>query len=320
MNKNLLILAFLLFASFTVHGQDYKPMLNKDKSWDIYTSSYNGEFGIVFYKSGQRFYITKDTTINGVEWQKISARSIMEEDFPYVPPFTLSDEYPTAWYLRENIEERKVYGLHSYDGLEEYTEVLLYDFTVELGDTVPLSRIDYGSNSTFNSYSHRCVAIENITLDSGEEVKSFEYHSIDESGITGWFGSVIVIEGLGSKALFNPAYASYDLLGCVEEDGIPIWGSTNSYGCNSIITSIPDFLPEQNIISPNPSNGSVQFPTSIKFDRLQVYNSVGQIVENYETYKTANQQIIEFEEQMEGLYFVVLYKGDAIHTEKLILK
>ncbi|MFK7903526.1 MAG: T9SS type A sorting domain-containing protein [Chitinophagales bacterium] len=299
-------------------------MLQKNKSWDIYTSAYNGETGIVPYKDGQRLYITKDTTINEVEWQKVSSRSIMEKDFdlPYVGPFTLSEEYQTSWYLRENIEERKVYGLYFHDGAEEYTEVLLYDFTVGLGDIVPLSRIDSGSNNTFelNTYNHECVAIETITLDNGEEVKSFEYQSIDEPDITEWFGSIIVIEGLGSKTLFNPASAGFDLLGCVEENGIPIWGATNSYGCNSITTSIPDFLPEQHIISPNPSNGIVEFPVSINFDELKIYNSVGQIVKNYETYKTANKQVIEFEEYLEGLYFVVLYRDGAIHTEKLILK
>lgn len=312
-----------LFVSFSAMGQDYKPMLEEGKSWDVYYSAYDGEIGIVPYRAANRTYIVGDTIIDGMKWYKFASRSMISHAEVFYPPFSLSQEYVNEGsFMREDVGAQKVFGLFKDFETNEFQELLLYDFNVNVGDTVDLLTHDYiNSKEVLVAYPYQCTAIVGLLLGDGEVVKSFEYESLTDPGVTEWFGPVVIIEGIGATGFWNPTNIGYDSFGCVKVGETILM--SGEYGCNSIISSIPDYLTEKNILYlyPNPSKGIVQFPASIQFDKLNIYNTMGQVIEGYQVYTNGGKTFIEIDSELtRGVYFVAFYKDGAMHMEKLIIE
>ena len=106
-----LLLGLLMLCVWHPSTAQYTPLLSQTQWLSNENSSLSSSF--------DWYELNIDSTINGIDYQ-VALRNGLR--FP-------------AW-VREDVNSEQVYTVAPWDG---YTERLLYDFTLSVGDTVPLS-------------------------------------------------------------------------------------------------------------------------------------------------------------------------------------
>jgi len=114
--KYLYLFAILVCCAFTTQAQNYKPMPVSNYTWMVRHG--NGENWPTYYFYGMK---SGDTVINNLTYHKV-----------YRSSDTAFDESEYFAALREDVVARRVY---CYD-YRIHMERMLYDFSVNVGDTV----------------------------------------------------------------------------------------------------------------------------------------------------------------------------------------
>ena len=200
-----------------------------------------------------------DSSINGTDYQKL---------------YTLGKSSTNLYLLiREDTLAKKIYYW------DDTTERVLYDFSLEVGDTVayPLGR-------------HYLKSIDSVKIDS------FWYKTFYFESATGQFEwPYTVIENIGcAQSLAFPIDAAYRFLGssrlnCFYNDGVkpvfskPVESFDNKDSCYTYIIYVSvDDVPNSKAltISPHPANSSsvITFPYTLQKGELIIYNTLGQTV------------------------------------------
>ena len=192
-------------------NHDYIPLLDTNKTW---TEAMRGEFG----GFGLTTYYIQDT--------------VTYNDTLY---YTLNECVGCASkYLREDTTAKKVYYSGYYPGAETGGEGLLYDFSMEVGDSILLN----------DGYYH---LLEDKQIENIFGVERFVYY-------LSWYeemGYIIWIEGIGSLAGIFENDESPSLMGmgttelnCSYHNDLLIYQSNSSsiYGCNFEIDPYPPVI------------------------------------------------------------------------------
>lgn len=182
--------------------------------------------------------ISGDTSISGQTYQKLF--------IPYIDSSTTGVCYGNGWYyrgaVREDVAAKKVYHVMT----ASTTPQLLYDFNMQVGDTVQ------GYMETFLSPHDTIVAIDSVLVGTTYR-KRWELST---------YYNVYFIEGIGSTYGLlqrSPGYmtdnADYTLT-CFSQEGATLYPNPTS-ACE-VITSVNSIPKETETINiyPNPSNGS----------------------------------------------------------------
>ena len=196
----------MLGLTLNVKGQ-YHPTITHSKEWLVKTC----EFGNCLY---DYYYFVADTSINGLSYKVLDGY-----------------HYNKNFYLREDVQQRKVYILIN-DGNPFPKEYLLYDYSMQVGDSMyvqnPISPV-----SAIEGYYH----LDSVVSQSFEQItrKVFYLHGWDAQNIyreTKW------IEGIGSTGLINTpgvlgdTVAMAELL-CVSENVKRIYSRKQNDTCYS---------------------------------------------------------------------------------------
>ncbi len=156
--KRLLLLLLICLFSFKGIAQDYTPMFEIGKTWNMYLH-FDYPDGIYFDLT-----VTETVEIDGLTYYHIEA-----------------SHHNCDSFLREDIDEKKIYGI--WEG-EEY---LHYDFSLGIGDYMwvlgnLLLITDIGSGDFFGMENLRYLVLENqykliegIGFESFGIADSFEY-------------------------------------------------------------------------------------------------------------------------------------------------
>jgi len=136
MNK--LILFFILLSTSSVNAQDYNPLVKEGAIWVI---SYIDDYGIDNYNA---FKIESDTIVNNISYQKVYNSQVEpisgQTEFRFINKslFGLIRETGKQVFLIKN--ENYIF-LSGDCPLGE--ESLIYDFNLEIGDTIDLCNTMY---------------------------------------------------------------------------------------------------------------------------------------------------------------------------------
>ena len=238
--------------------------------------------------------ISKDTTINNLNYYK------------FEPP--LANEYE---FIRIDSINAKLKAIYSY---ADSVEVTIYDFLMEVGDTVLLDPTDpYGGFILMNE--------ETQTI--------FNESRLIRNLMSLWFlpPPYTLLKGIG---YFRDSFCEFgghirELKGCVINREI--------YGDTTYIVNVEE---EQNLTPieykleqnyPNPFNPSTkiswQSPVG-SFTTLKIYDVLGnEVVTLVNEYREAGSHIVEFRignlELSSGIYFYQLKVGEYSNTKKMIL-
>jgi len=246
----------------------------------------------------QTFKIVGDTTIGQIEYKKL---------------YTTNDTTFSNWYkygaLREN--ENKVY----FYLFANETEILLYDFGLNLGDYFI---------STHNSLEYQGCPIEmqvslidTVTIENGEQRQRIMFSDGEE-----WIAGIGSIYGLVYVGVYQCIIDMYYDLSCCHENDELIFQSSIFDECLIITVGLNENMSQINhSISPNPFKLSTvlsfNYSSSQEY-RLRIINSTGQVIKRIDQINSGN-IIISGDQLNSGIYFYQLASDkNEIASGKLI--
>ena len=301
--KALLLLALPLLISKSSKEQAYVPFPDSNAVWQEVILPYPPG-PIPWYQEHFHYIISGDTLINDVYYKKL-----FRTDFNVL----CSQDSAGPSYeggIRNDSLEKKVFYIDS----NEQEEWLLYDFTLDAGDTVPM---------TWNNYSYPDLYVESIdSILIGDRFrKSYTYAQETYPLIT-------VIEGIGAETgLLNPMviFEVISYLRCFHQDDNLLWINPRADSCRletdtCLVVSIPEKIPDDIsvMIFPNPASdwinlhftsGGVEWHQNLK---MEIYNIVGEKVNETAIIPGSGLFLCNVSSLAEGIYLAIIRDDQRI--------
>lgn len=291
----------LLFSVLLVHfanGQTsvYHPFPDSNAVWNIHYQFYCFSNG-----TADEYYsitISGDTLINSQAYHKLTT--------PYVQSFStgtcggISTSYKGA--IRQDTTNRKVFFVPPSSN----TEQLLYDFTMQVGDTVR------GYTAPITTQPDTVQSIDSVLVGSTYRKRwnintCYNIHFIEGIGST--YG---LMERSPGCITDQADYA----ITCFQQNGQTLYPNTTT-NCQLItsVNSIDKILQQVNVF-PNPSNGSftVDYGQSIK--EIQLTDLLGNIILQQQTNNLTKFSIGNLQS---GTYILTLIDKDNRTTNRKII-
>jgi hypothetical protein len=286
----------LIFFSFALRSQTsvYHPLPSDSIVWLQATPINFGTFN---------FFIDKaigDTVIGSHTYKKVYRSNYWSGSPAY--PSSVSFTYSVA--VREDVAAKKIYSVPATSGIEN----LLYDFDLQVGDTIQ-----------FSVYDTVWVASIDSTLVGGV------YHKLFSFGNTGHDLRGAWIEGIGSsEGLHNNYVDMYYGLGagllCFSHDGVKLYGG-NGTSC-PLTVGIHELVNGRlNLnVSPNPTPGIMSLTMSCNsMYTTRIINGSGETVLCVQN-NILNNLSLDLSAFPNGIYFVVLEDDAGNRASKKIIK
>lgn len=281
MKKTLLIAVLLALAATNLKAQDYEPIIQEGNEWHSLGVGMIG-WEIISYTNYVN-WCSGDTIINDVQYTKLMGTT--NEGNPHL--FCL---------LRE--ENGKVWRRQSS------TDVLLYDFTASVGDTLRI-----GDLPILDS-----ISIEHIgNVDRKKFWFGLEYDFTGEPyAVETWIEGIGSSYGLlysGSEGIVGGYFSAL----CFHQDEDLIWQNPEYESCT--VTAIAENKEPEMVVYPNPANEMVTI-CGHEVSEVQVYNTLGQMVK---TAKNANE--INVSDLPEGIYLFRITDMDGkLYTNRIAVR
>ncbi len=261
MKKLLFFTAILTAISFVVQAQEYQYVPFPD-SGAVWSEMYSSEETLVVY---ERFTVTReDTLINNLQYRKLYI--FYDEIFDKANAKCVGG-------IRED-EQKKVYyngeGVHSFKpSNNEGSGVLLFDFSVSVGDTIK------NGNS-----SHGDIIIEDIdTIQVGQTLR--KVYQLNQSWVK-WIEGIGSTKGLlfTSGDLPTGGAANGDLICFLQNDSVLYH---DDYYNDCFPSNVGIELKKLNLgiqVYPNPANGNtVRFEWGeSEIENIEIFNLLGELV------------------------------------------
>ncbi len=290
-NTKYLLIVLICFLQLALNAQS---LLSEGNQWFITTST----FVPTPNTRTNAFRIGSDTVFNNVVYKKIER---------------INDSLQVSWmdigrYIREE-DEQKVYVFR-----ENFGETMLYDFSLEVGDTFQTSCCNL-----------IVTEIDSIQLLNGEMRKKLKLVSDPPAAIqvpSYW------IEGIGS----NFGLLDYDCftclaglidansyLSCFQQNNELVYVSENANQC--WVVSLTDEMLNKTAIDlfPNPFQDKITITSSVghTINQIQIFSTMGQLIRTIQI--ADNNAELDMSELGSGAYYILgqMENGD-VFSEKLI--
>jgi len=280
----------LFIISISLNGQNYNPMLGDSNSW-YYLSCFEGCYTELYCTHG-------DTTIGGLNYKV----------------FGMCNN-PSGTFLREDTSERKV-----YQRFNQNVELLMYDFNLQVGDSIMLQ--DYfsyfdGTNfhdSIIDKGLYHLDSIKLVNISIGIR-KSFIFHS-------SLYSPLIWIEGVGTLGYplqsFSIQMPQWNEINCFYKNDTLIYQSllSQSYSACSIYLNINEIAINSIELYPNPTTNEIIISNTELFKNYKLYDLFGKIL--FANDICDKNLIIDLKTLPSGIYLLKLTGNNRILTKKII--
>ena len=281
------LLLLLLAMEGMAKAQDYEPIIQEGNEWHTLDVIVNPGFPPNHHYRTLVHWLSDDTLVDGVRYTKV-LETRNGEGTPRL-----------ATLLRE--EDGKVWKR------ESATDILLYDFTAQVGDTVRFG--DFAESFVVDSISFEQIG----EVDRKKIWFGLEYDITGEPyAIETW------TEGIGSDMglLFSGWYyvtGGYYRALCFHQNGELLW--QNEYYGTCMIDAVEEEVAPAVSVYPNPVSETVSIE-GLEPAEVQVYNSFGQLVK---TVRDANE--IPVAGLPQGVYLLRIRDEEGkVFTAKLAVK
>ena len=300
--RNILLLLVFVFAN-QIRAQEttYTPIPEENAHWvyhyfywcDIFGGVEGGDYSIV---------TAGDTVINAQTYTKLVKTFHTEDEMP--PCAGMLDGYFGAF--RNDIVQRRVYFVNS----GETAEYLLYDFTLEIGDTLPLE-----------SFSGPEVVVDIDTIELGGTARRrFLISECEEIYLIEGVGSTfeLIDQGGGCETVVE----SSTYLQCFQHNTNSIYPDS-TINCNALVSVGAIDRDERFTIFPNPSHGRLYVQAAneeinLVNATLNLYNLQGRLVLSVPFNPTT--PAIDLSNVDAGMYLIEVVGANKVwHTEKLLV-
>ncbi len=285
--KTLISFCFGLMITGLIYSQDYYPIVQENNEWNVLKvfptpgNPWDSSHLTMTYK----FY--GDTIINNQVYKKV---------------FKSEAEIPVNWGYVGGIreEEQKVWYLSRY----ESEETLIYDFTLNIGDTVTI------------------LGWEPMVVDS---ITQIEINGEDRKQI--YFAPLVYfiehwIEGIGSNFGILQSGSSmvvgwYTRFLCMSEDGELIYMNPDYSSCYLVSTNIEEIHYSRIQVYPNPTKDIIHIKNSenVKIESISIIDLNGQNLLEFE--KDRNE--LDLSGLSSGIYLLKLtYQKGEVYRKIII--
>ncbi len=289
----------MMVFTFQIFGQTYQPLPTSGAMWREYSNGFQCSCC-----SDYQYTISGDTIINSVVYHKLKKTGVkyFEDNQGYCTQNIQSTINQYSGSFRNDPQNKKVLYISPGDTLE----TTLYDFNLEIGDTVPPSILNDNGNIV-----NVVVNIDSIEVG----VKFHKQFKLSNGGSFLYF-----IEGVGSThGLLSPTGFQFEIqqqLKCLSVNSQPIYPA-NASSCpiasdlNEIETT------EAILIFPNPSSRIITISSPYKHSLITFYNTIGEVVfeERYSQIKIE----IDISNLRKGVYLIKISDDSDNFTFKKIM-
>jgi hypothetical protein len=302
----LLVSSLLLVAHFSAHSQ-YNPLLGQHSTW--YTNHINQ--GIAYVTQA---IVLHDSVVNNVSYK------VVDRYGSFIPQYYL---------MREDTTTRKVYLLE-----QSGVEVLVYDFSLQVGDTFyteeigvpPLSPHTLVLDSITDSLSHTQMTLPYVEFyQSSPRIFHFSQPGIGLRCI--W------AEGIGSLGGFNSFYLStfndmvlchYDSLGQKTfHNYVYTLDSLECYWVDGLETAYSPITNLKFSIYPNPATSKITIDVTLLGANepitMQIVDILGRTVHSESIQLQKSSYTVNTSEWKPGIYSVIFSDGNKRSTQKVII-
>jgi hypothetical protein len=300
--KNSVSFIIIVFISLCIYSQDYERLLDTKKVWSSFYHTFDfGECGN--NNSGYRrcdYYYNEETLL----------KDTMIEDQIFMGVY-INNVY--FGRIREDTIERKVYMKHW-----EQEEILLYDFSLTVGQEINSPDCEYGCTFTVDS-------IDTVKINNKPRKRIMLY---------GPAGHKIWIEGIGSlngltNSLSMLVDAEYNLL-CMKLNDTLEYVDPEYNTCHYDTMICSECLYENNItqnffnnsyiIYPNPAiiNSNIIIDIEGLFGEIEIFDLVGELIVRKEIINNSKINLSNSKFKT-GMYVIKLKINENTYKEKLII-
>lgn len=166
--KNKFILLLLLAAidlPFSGFSQEYVPFADTTKDWNVTFTGYSYGGSVATINTMKLHISSSDTIINDTAYYKV----INTGQYNFFLPEGI------IGFIREDTAGRKVYFRESTYAFYTPKDRLLYDFSIEQGDTTEIFGLHH---CLTHSNAYRVSSTGTITLLNGEERKTWQMNPL----------------------------------------------------------------------------------------------------------------------------------------------
>ncbi|MDF2437525.1 MAG: hypothetical protein K0Q95_1901 [Bacteroidota bacterium] len=298
--KKILLFIMLLNMSVFAQTNSYHEFPDSQAVWNVSYQEWGmGSCGEYSYTIGE------DTLINGLVYSKVIQTG---HDFS----MTFVNDWSPHWEcdhsimysnysdyragIREDLAQKKVFIVDKYESQES----LLYDFTLEAGDTI----------KGYLSYGPMTVGLVDSVMINTTYRKRWHINAAIPNAYE-------IIEGIGSSRGMLNAYNDFEYysnLDCFSENGSSLYPS-NTGSCG-LLTSIDQITSPSEIfqVFPNPSSGIFKIKAELNAS-IKVCNILGEEILNVKL--ISDPALIDLSGYPDGVYFITLQNKTSA-TQKII--
>ena len=313
--KHLALLLLLAFAGANIaNAQSTEPLVSEGKQWNVifrfapWTPPQPATCYTTCYK------LEGETVIDGCTYQLML--QTYREDL-------------TGWTVNSALREdngKVFYRNYLGNGTFNPEEALLYDFSMQIGDSINPYPYD-DENYVFLVLD----AVKDTIIGDDITRKRYEFH-YSEGGYPNYSSKEIWVEGIGSEfGIFSSGDlaligGSNSLLCSYENDEI-VWENTGSlhtcFYSNYDITGIEELETKEATIYPNPAGNTlnISFAQDAECQSVEIHSLDGRLIETFPetSLQTGNQTTLDISNLTAGVYIMKVKLVDGKEfTEKLI--
>ena len=283
--KAKVLLLLSLAVAGTAKAQDYEPIIQEGNEWHTLDVIVNPGFPPNHHYSTLIHWISDDTLVDGIRYTKV-LETRNGEGTPRLAAL-LREENGNVWKR------------------ESSTDLLLYDFTAQVGDTVRFG--DFAESFVVDSISFEQIG----GVDRKKIWFGLEYDITGEPyAIETWTEGIGSDMGLLFSGWFYATGGYYQAL-CFHQNGELLW--QNEYYGTCMIDAVEEMDISPISLYPNPTSDVVHIE-GVEAPEVLVYNSIGQLVKTLQ-----NSNEISAADLPEGLYLLWITDIEGIrHVARMV--
>lgn len=298
-NNFLVVISFFLFkigiSSCFANESFDKTSIDTTSVWRVNYVTDNGSGGTFFIHNNYKYFIKGDTLINSILYKKLYKSGLRYKHDFFNNVFSNYSYYNNVYSgaIRESEGKWFYYTNEYYPNVD----TLLYDFNLEIGDTLPESYTTPGDYYVVSD-------IDSIFV-NGCYKKQFYF---DDSSWD-FIGPPVIIEGIGSYVGLLEPMCQFEFiwyLVCYVENGVSYWGA--SIGDCDLTVNIDDLNINKTGLSifPNPVkriNKLITVCNNNETGELRIYNCLGNLVKKIRLEKSES-IFVNISDLKSGIYII----------------
>ncbi len=300
--KNTLTILLPLLFSIQILAQDYEPMAVEGAHWIVFSIDDQGANHHVFSIEG-------DTVLTGVEYKKTYRTELFNETVyfdEFSPPYYLGEK-KIIGAMRDDVVGRRVFYFpmenfySAYDTCDIFSDMLIHDFSLEVGDTV---------GGCLHGYPDYPPGIDSIAIE-------FLWGKNRRILYSNVFANLV--EGIGTD--MGPFWPLHSAPHPAKPTALIDYCIGTDEECNLLVSSAGEkFNGSEFKISPNPARDhlSVALPVSLTGHfSLAISDFTGKNIWQ-KSYSTTGKLTVPLENLPKGAYLLTLQTEGAVYSRKIL--